>query len=269
MVKQRHQLFVALLSIADGAVVVAACYLAWVARRVLADGGFPADWVTWVREPLWIFVVPLALAAMWMFRLYVPRRDRSAWSEQAQIVKASIATVMALIAFLWAVGSNVVLATEKAPTATVLGYTTDANRLQLALLALALPTVVGAHRIAFRLALRTLRRRGRNLRHVAVIGVGRLGQVACRTLERNAWTGIQVAYFLSHHERTKRETCLGRPVLGGLADLERVMETDKPDAVYLCVPTQRAAQIPGILKRLERFAVDVRIIPDVQPRYLP
>jgi exopolysaccharide biosynthesis polyprenyl glycosylphosphotransferase len=30
-----------------------------------------------------------------------------------------------------------------------------------------------------------------------------------------------------------------------------------------------SSQLPTILKRLERFAVDVRIVPDVHPRYLP
>jgi exopolysaccharide biosynthesis polyprenyl glycosylphosphotransferase len=39
--------------------------------------------------------------------------------------------------------------------------------------------------------------------------------------------------------------------------------------VYLAIPNARAAELPRLLKQLERFAVDVRIVPDVQPRYLP
>jgi Undecaprenyl-phosphate glucose phosphotransferase len=122
----------------------------------------------------------------------------------------------------------------------------------------------------FRSALQSIRRRGWNLRHVAVIGVGRLGRIVCRTLDRNSWTGIHVAYFLSHQDHNHGpKQCVNRPVLGGLADLEKVFEKQKPDAVYLAIPTARSAVLPGVLKRLERFAVDVRIVPDVHPRYIP
>src|SRR5206468_2067242 len=81
--------------------------------------------------------------------------------------------------------------------------------------------LLALHRVAFRSALQVIRRRGWNLRHVAVIGVGRLGRIVCRTLDRNSWTGIHVAYFLSHQDHNHGpEQCVSRPVLGGLADLE-------------------------------------------------
>ena len=39
------------------------------------------------------------------------------------------------------------------------------------------------------------------------------------------------------------------------------------DAVYLAMPSSRANRLPGLLRRLERFAVEVRVIPDVLPKY--
>jgi Undecaprenyl-phosphate glucose phosphotransferase len=141
---------------------------------------------------------------------------------------------------------------------------------QLGALAIILPNLLAMHRVIFRSALQAIRRRGWNLRHVTVIGVGRLGRIVCRTLDRNTWTGIHVAHFLSHQEHNNgAQQCVGRPVLGGLADLESVLEKEKPDAVYLAIPNARSAVVPGVLKRLERFAVDVRIVPDVHPRYMP
>ncbi|MFG0285653.1 MAG: undecaprenyl-phosphate glucose phosphotransferase, partial [Phycisphaerales bacterium JB039] len=137
------------------------------------------------------------------------------------------------------------------------------------LLAGLLPVMVIAHRTAFRLMLRIIRRRGMNLRHAAVIGVGRVGRIACQTLDRNAWTGIRVGYFISHRDRTERTECLGRPVAGGLGELEKILERRPVDAVYIAIPNAQAAVVPSLLQRLDRFAVDVRIIPDVNPRYLP
>jgi len=145
----------------------------------------------------------------------------------------------------------------------------DPTRYQLALFAAGMPLLLGSQRMAFRLTLRWLRERGRNLRHVAVIGVGRLGQITARTLSRNSWTGLSVAYHVSHHPQTRRREVLGRPVQGGLEDLETVLDRHPVDAVYLALPNAQSSLVPDLLKRLERFAVDVRIVPDVHPRFLP
>jgi Undecaprenyl-phosphate glucose phosphotransferase len=104
---------------------------------------------------------------------------------------------------------------------------------------------------------------------VAIVGVGRLGQIAYHTLARNSWTGISPAYFVSHHAQTQRKRCMDKPVYGGLEDLERVLEEHPVDAVYLAVPNAQAAALPGVLLTLEKFAVDVRIVPDVHPRFVP
>jgi Undecaprenyl-phosphate glucose phosphotransferase len=174
----------------------------------------------------------------------------------------------AVVVALWAVG-NTAIRVEPARSVQLLGYAFDGGRVQLGLLALILPAMVGGHRAGWRLVLREVRRRGRNLRHVAVIGVGRLGQIACRTISRNSWTGLNVAYFISHHPQTRRTVCLEKPVRGGLDSLEAVLEQHTVDAVYVAVPNAQAAAVPSILLALEKFAVDVRIVPDVHPRFVP
>lgn len=268
MVRQQNQLFSALLSAADAAVIAGACFGAWAIRRMHIEGSFPERWETFVKEPLVLFVVPLMLYAMRVAGLYRPRRDRSLASELDRVARAALGAVVLTIVLLWAVGNDLISGGPGAGAATILGLELDAARLQLGALTIALPLAVGAHRAAFRLLLRRLRRAGWNQRHVAIVGVGRLGQITSRTLSRNPWTGIQVGYFLSHDPETRRDTCLGRPVLGGLDDLERVLEGTPTDAIYLALPTTHAAEMPGILKRLERFSLDVRIVPDVPPRFL-
>jgi len=268
MVKQRHQLFVSLLCVVDGLVVTGASFVAWAVRLQLVEKFWPPQWESYIKGPFALFAVPITLFCLWMFGLYSPRRDRSLWNEQGQIIKASIVAAAALVVVLWAVGNEFVTGPKGAARGLLFAVPIDAGRLQLGVLAVALPLMLGVHRAVFRLGLRTIRRRGWNLRHVAVIGAGRLGQITCRTIERNAWTGINVAYFLSHHETTGRTQCLGRPVLGGLNELEAVLEEERVDAVYLALPTARANALPSLLRRLERFAVDVRVIPDVPPRYL-
>lgn len=259
----------AFLSLSDALVVGLACYLAWGIRRYAIEQSLATDWQTLLKEPLALVAAPLALLMLVIYRVYLPRRDRSAWAEQKQVIKASLSSIAAIILMLWAVGGGAATIFASSASAHLFGKTVDAGRVQLVSLAILQTLLLCAHRLAFRAILRSIRRRGWNMRHVAVIGVGRLGRIVCRTLERNSWTGISVSYFISHRDVTRRNLLLGKPVLGGLADIDRVFEERKPDAVYLAIPNSRAAELPRLLKQLEKFALDVRIVPDVQPRYLP
>ena len=272
MLKQRHQLFVALLGGADAAAVGVAAYAAWGLRLVRFDQPLPGSWEGYFKDPLVLFAVPIALVTMAALGLYRPRRDKSLWSEQGQVLKASVVSAAAIIVALWAVGSSLLTSPVVLPhSARHMGWRlgTDPTRFQLAVLAGALPVVLGAQRLGFRLGLRWLRRRGWNLRHVAVLGVGRLGQITARTIGRNSWTGIKVAYFVSHHAQARHPSCVGLPVHGGMDELEAVLEAHPVDAVYLALPSPMAGRLPELLKRLERFAVDVRVVPDVHPRHVP
>ncbi|MFI4898837.1 MAG: exopolysaccharide biosynthesis polyprenyl glycosylphosphotransferase, partial [Phycisphaerales bacterium JB059] len=272
MLKQRHQFFVSLLVVADALAVAAACLIAWACRLWVFEEPLPEDWEGYFKGPLVLFALPIVLYTFAAFRLYRPQRDRSLWTEQGQILKSVFVSVVVLVVALWAVGSDF-LERGRAPDAELWGFgsrlITDPARLQLLVLAVLLPVLLGAQRFIFRSGLRYIRRRGYNLCHVAIIGVGRLGQITARTLGRNSWTGINVAFFISHHDHARREKCMGKPVVGGLDDLERILEGKRADAVYLALPSTQGGRVPELLKRLERFAVDVRIVPDVHPRYLP
>lgn len=275
MLKQRHQFFVLLLGIADAIVIAAACILAWAARRDAIDGAWPAasglqSLRTLLLETLLIFAVPVAVTAMRVFGLYMPFRDRRLLAESRQVLKATLATLVSLIVLMWALGPSIVGGFDTSRTATWGGLALDAGRVQLLALAVIMPLALVLSRMIFRVTLRAARKRGRNLRHVAVIGTGRLGRIACRTLDRNSWTGINVAYFIHHHDHpTPTDTLVGRPVLGGIAQLEQILQKRPPDAIYLALPNTRASMMPDLLRRLERFPIDVRIIPDVSPKYTP
>lgn len=270
MLKQRHQLFVTLFGMVDATAVAGACVGAALARLAFFDEHWPDALGHWARFSLVLFAVPIAVATMIACRLYRPRRDRSPWGELWLVARAGLVSVATIVVALWAAGSSQLSAPPPARVPEILGWRlTDPARFQLGVLAVLIPTMVGAHRLGLRLVLRRLRRRGWNMRHVAIVGTGRLGQIAARTIARNRWTGIRVAYFVSHHAHAHRSRCLDLPVLGGLDDLDAVLDSDPVDAVYVALPGALGAEIPRLLRRMDRYAVDVRVIPDVQPRYLP
>lgn len=274
MLKQRHQVFVSLFVAADAAAIAGACFAALALRTHWFGEPWPDDAAGWLRDSLTTIAVPAAVFTLAACRLYRPRRDRSLVGEQWMVLRAGLLSVAAIVVALWAIGSNRLLAPAVPPPAgpvpTVFGMPlTDPARFQLGTLAALIPATVGLQRLALRCILREVRRRGWNMRHVAIVGTGRLAQITARTLARNSWTGIRVAYFISHHPTTQRTACLGLPVRAGLDRLDATLDRHPVDAVYVAVPGSVGAGVPALLRRLERHAVDVRIVPDVHPRYLP
>jgi len=272
MLKQQHQLFTSLLAILDAMVITLACYAAWFFRLDTLHQSrplWPDHWESYIRNPLFLFAVPITLGCMWFAGLYKPRRDKSLWNEYGAIFQASLFAIVALVVVLWLVGNDVISDGGPAGPAFLQGRPLDPGRVQILALAVMLPLALSMHRTVFRFTLRQLRRRGKNLRHVAIVGIGKLGQIACATIERNAWTGLNVAYFISAGEKANKQQCLGHPIKGGLADLESTLEQYPVDAIYLALPNARASKLPDLLRRLDKFSLDVRVIPDVLPRYLP
>lgn len=268
MLKRRNQLFATLFVIADGLMIATASFGALALRVVARGESWPRDWEDYIKDSLILFTIPIGLILMEAMRLYRPQRDRSVLVEIGEIIKATFLASAGVVLALWIVGNDLI---DKSGTAASGGawIELDPARLQIGALAILLPVCLGGQRATVRFVLRQIRRRGRNLRHVAIVGTGRLGQIVARTLSRNTWTGLRVAYFVSHHDKTRRDRCLGRPVLGGLADLEELLERHRVDAVYLAIPGRLAGQVPVLLSRLDRFTVNVRIVPDINPRHMP
>ena len=141
MLKQRHQLFVTLLSMVDAMVATAACCLAWAIRVRLLEGVWPdlsttSRWLVSVRESLLLLELPLLVMCMWAFGLYRPRRDRTLVAETLQLLKAAFISLVMLIVVLWALGPRFVGDWLVMDAGTVGSFPVDAPRLQLAALAL-------------------------------------------------------------------------------------------------------------------------------------
>jgi Undecaprenyl-phosphate glucose phosphotransferase len=259
VLQRQHRFFLTVLAAADLLIVVLAVVLAYQARFHLLAIRWPPtdDMQGFSTHSIPVLVaVPIMLLTMAMVGLYAPRRDQRFHREAADVLKAVVFGVALTVA--------AVTLLSKA-----LFEGRDFSRLQYVTYAVLLATFLISWRYSFRVALRWFRKRGWNLRHVAIIGTGRLGQVVHHTLHRNSWTGITPSLFISHHPITTRETCLGTPVHGGLNDLEQVLSSSTPSGVIIAMPGRMSADLPELMDRLERFPVDVRVVPDMNPRYMP
>ena len=199
---------------------------------------------------------PIMMLAMMWAGQYRPRRDQRFSLEAAAIIKGVAVGLGVTIVFL-SLLQNIHFGGR------------HYSGWQFAIYGTCTAATLLVWRFAFRTVLRSMRRGGWNLRHVAIIGTGRLGQLVYHTLKRNSWTGINPVFFVSHQKGTSRTECLGLPVRGGLADLESTLDAANISGVFIAIPGRLATELSNLLTRLERYPMDVRVVPDMNPKFVP
>ncbi len=235
----------ALLMLADAGVAV-------VVAIVLSAARFGPEWPTFwhdaLPQPLAFLIVYTIVwvALLTLNGLYRPRARWSLVTEAVDIARATAA--MALI-------SLSVLFWFKLP---------DVSRLYLLFLfPIQALTALGT-RAALRWAFEWQRRRGRNLRHVLVLGGGPRGQAFAAKLEEHRTLGLRVMGFLDD------DPAFSPPprwrYLGGLDRLEEILHRDVVDEVAVCLPFTQWNLIDAIAQLCEEEGKIVRVPMDVLER---
>jgi putative colanic acid biosysnthesis UDP-glucose lipid carrier transferase len=180
------------------------------------------------------------------FRIYRPFRGASLWTEVQRIFQASVASV-AIVAVLLIL------------TQTTALY----SRLWLIAWAVIGFIVLSAFRVLLRVALRAIRRRGFNLRHVVVVGAGSLGRDIARRLQAAPWAGLHVVAFFDDAPALKGREFDSVPVRGTLDDVASVVAQEGIDQVWLALPLHAERRAKQVLVQLRSTAAEVRYVPDI------
>ncbi len=244
MVKEHAQVVLLVMFILDLAVTAAVwtgCYyVRFHSGWLSVEGPAPS-----LREIADVLVITLLLAALFFGRMgmYRPRRTQSLAGEFFDIVRACLA--------VW-VAEVLVSHFLHTPRVSI--------KLQVLFLA-CWPTALIAYRGTVRLILRSLRRRGRNLRTVVIVGAGRLGQKLLDAMRHQAWTGYDVLYFVE--DRRIGSEFLGVPVFGPIGEVDRIISEHPVDAAFVALGEDRSKAVADVLDRLATSLVDVNVVPDL------
>lgn len=187
-------------------------------------------------------IVLLAAVSYYVSGLYEVHRLKTAAHELGGILKGNVLLFLLLV------------------TATFYKRDPYESRLALGIFAggNAVALAVG-RRIAWALVHR-VRRVGFNPTGAIIVGSGRAAQRLARTLERNAWTGIQVLGFVDDREQKK---VVGRPILGSINQLRELVLTKQPAYVFVALPLDRFAELRRVVRQLADVCVEVRLVPDL------
>jgi len=120
-----------------------------------------------------------------------------------------------------------------------------------------------ALRGTIRLTLRALRRRGYNLRHIVIVGAGRLGREIAQRLRRTAWSGFALQAFYDDDPALQGSSIDGVPVVGTVDRVLSDLDDGGVDQVWIALPMRAEPRIRDLLLGLRKHSVQVRFVPDI------
>ena len=258
MLKQHHRLMVSIFAFGDAALSVLALYLAWYLRfadDVLVNSRLLTRIVEFEPEfhPLTryvnpLYVVVLCTAVILVFRanrLYHPKRSQSL-GEELLILLQSLLEVFLLCTML------VYFFTDKAWIS---------RSVLLSWFAINVVLVLG-YRLALRAILKAARRRGFNLRQIAIVGTGDLGRTFLRKVRQHAGLGYEVVGFFTDDAEPGTRID-GIPVLGNTSQCLELCTDRKVDQLFIALPLSMHEKMLEILSKLQGELIAVKVIPDL------
>jgi len=245
MLARHRQVLASAIFVLDGALLA----LSWLASYWLRFHalGLPVPLgVPPLSLYLWFGAVltPVALLVLRTFRIYRSARTARLSRE------------------LWAIVQGLVIVTALAAVASYFARG-ELSRFALLIFLLVASAVLVASRLAIRLALRSLRRHGRNLRGALVVGTGPLAAAVLEKIRQHPDFGLEVKGMVAAAPPPAGAEVAGVPVLGAVADLPALVERTGAEIVYLALARAEHEAEHQALEGLADSTAAVRLVPDL------
>jgi UDP-GlcNAc:undecaprenyl-phosphate/decaprenyl-phosphate GlcNAc-1-phosphate transferase len=104
-------------------------------------------------------------------------------------------------------------------------------------------------------------------RRTLIVGAGRTGRSLLRELRETP--GEQVVGFADDDTRLRGRRLQGAPVLGGLQEIDRILESARPASVLVTIPDAPVARLDLVVEGCDRAAIPCRFVrreTDLDPR---
>ncbi len=193
-------------------------------------------------------LTPTALLVLRTFRLY-----RSARTSRLGVELLAVVQAMVVVAAMAGVGSFYARG--------------ELSRTAIAIFLVLATLLLGGVRVCARLLLRELRRRGRNLRHILVVGTGEPARMLLKKIRRHADFGLHVRGLVAADATEVGRSLYEVPVLGVIADLPRLLDDVRPELLYIALERREWQAESEALTLLADSTVAVRLVPDLSQAF--
>lgn len=238
MIRENQQILNRINVLSDGVLSYLMLPLAyWLRFYILPDGIESVPFASYMR--LGVAIVLLQLFTNGAFGVYQSSRKTRIRDEAYNILRAGLLDALVVLGWLF------------------LGHDEHYSRWTLALFfGLSVTALIIKH-VALRKSLRLLRSRGKNLKHVILVGSGEAAQKYLRELKADRELGYAVTGYIARHTAHGFEI----PYLGGYEALDAVLKRYNPDEVVSAIDVEDYIYTPRIIHGCEQAGVKLAIIP--------
>jgi Undecaprenyl-phosphate glucose phosphotransferase len=255
VIRQRHRETAALFLIGDLLATVAAFLAAWSLRFDLQvvpmTKNAPAFGPYLLLLPFIVVVWPIVF---YFHGLYQIRRGQSRVEEFFSLLVANLLAVVLLA------GITTFWRPPREPGS--LEYFTYSRAFLVLFFGVGV-VWVAATRFSLRAFLRSMRRRGHQLRRILVVGAGVLGREITEKILAHRDLGFEVVGFLDDDPGIAQSSFFGVPVLGKVADAAEVIERDNVDQLMIALPLDAHKKILRLLDQVSSACIEIRLVPDL------
>ena len=241
ILKRNAPLFEMMLRIVDPLVTLAAGVLAYRLYPPLGSWELPEHYVVAL-----VFMGVMTSVLFALLGLYGSRRGVTAFEEVRQIFRAVL--VLAALWFAFVFFSQTGIQFSRVWSAYWIAITLTGHL---------------AFRGGLRFLLRHMRRRGLNLRHVVIVGAGKLGTMVAERLHAAPWAGFAIHGFYDDDPVLADTRPAGLPVLGTIDRLLAEIDDEAIDQVWITLPLRAELRIRSLIDQLQQTSVQVRFVPDI------
>ncbi|MCI8543385.1 undecaprenyl-phosphate glucose phosphotransferase [Acetatifactor aquisgranensis] len=245
MIKDNQKVFNRLMVVIDVGITSASFMLAYGFKFYFLNDG-PGLGVLPVEEYIKLLplVLPIYALIYYFCGVYAPKRTVRRRFEIFGIVKANTIGIVALIIVLYMIIREINF------SRSVIGLFYIFNVL-----------ITSGFRLTLRRGLRTIRRKGYNLKHILLVGYSRAAEEYIDRLSDNPQWGYVACGILDNHIPAGT-VYKGVKVLGRLGNLEVILPENKLDEIAISLSLKDYDHLEGIVAICEKFGVHTKFIPD-------
>lgn len=245
MIKDNQKYFNRMHVVIDAVIIVAAFFLAWVARYVwpFAENAVRTVPFEWYMRLLPV-IVPLYLVLYYAFNLYTPKRVQGRRLEFSNIVKANTIGILLVICYM-----------------VVFLHEINFARLMFLYFYIFNMGMEELVRILIRRALRDIRKRGLNQKHILLVGYSRAAEEYIDRILQNPQWGYHISGILDDNVKMGT-TYKGVKVLGGISNLLVILPQNRLDEIAITLGLSEYYRLEEIVAMCEKSGVHTKFIPD-------
>lgn len=247
MIKDNQKRFNRLHVLLDALVIAAAYILSWfvtLKSGLFATGGVLPDWL---YMGALLVIVPVYLLLYMIFHLFTPKRVQGRRQEFANICKANIIGIFLLGTALYMVRDNVYLTHFSARLVVAFCFTNIAAET--------------LERNFIRMALRSMRSKGYNQKHVLLIGYSRATEYYIDRVLANPEWGYQVRGILDNN-RERGDGYRGVKIIGPISNLKTILDMNVLDEIAITLSLREYGGLEQLVAECEKSGVHTKFIPD-------